>query len=263
VYWANCHESGAILKIAKSGGAVTTLASGLATPQAIAVDDRAVYWVESGSAAGGYTNGGVWAIAKTGGMRQQLAADNGQPHTLTADSTTIYWGGADAINGVSKFGGAVHRFAPATGVTTIAVDDTFIYWGEDRYIVGAINKVSKYGGDTVHLSDYLPVSMAVDFARIDWIDGAGDVFSMSKSGGSVTTLFSSSGGGGSTLTLDGTYAFWTTNDEVRRIPKVGGFKATLAASQPQPRGLAVDAFSVYFTTYGGGTIDRVSKLLTF
>ena len=263
VYFANCTESGAIRRVGKFGGVVTTLADGLAAPQAIAVDDFNVYWVEAGNAAGEYTNGGIYAVSKWGGPKTRLAADTGQPRTLAMDSGSIYWGGADAIHSVSKLGGAVHNLAAASGVTSLAVDATTIYWGEDHYIVGYIIAAPRLGGPRTQLANALPVSLQADFAQLYWIDGGGDVFSMSKLGGSIRTLYTSPGCCGAALAIDGTYAFWTTNDSLQRIPKIGGLRAQLASGLNQPRGLAVDNYSVYFAVYGGGTIDAVSKLLSF
>jgi hypothetical protein len=75
----------------------------------------------------------------------------------------------------------------------------------------------------------------------------------------LVTLDVDAGGGGGEcqLALDGTSAFWWSDQAIRRAPKAGGAAAVLATSQT--RGFTLDSTHVFWTTYGGGTVMRVPK----
>ena len=72
-----------------AGGPPTTLASGRAgTLEAIAVDDRNVYWVE-GSAT--IQQGAIAAVPKTGGQVDVLVSGLSDPMTVAVDSSGVYF----------------------------------------------------------------------------------------------------------------------------------------------------------------------------
>jgi hypothetical protein len=82
------YEDGAVMRVAKMGGAATTIASGQWVPAGIAVDDRNVYWVDSGLADG---VGTVMMAAKGGGAPVVLASGQDSPGAIVVDASCVYW----------------------------------------------------------------------------------------------------------------------------------------------------------------------------
>ncbi|MEO5728030.1 MAG: hypothetical protein ABI134_30900 [Byssovorax sp.] len=64
-------------------------------------------------------------------------------------------------------------------------------------------------------------------------------------------------GNGARLALDEDSVYFTDPSAgvVRRMPKIGGQPATIAAMQSRPSGMAVDAWCVYWAHGGSGTSD--------
>src|SRR6185312_16434374 len=81
--------SGSILKMPKTGGTPTTLASGLFNPGGIQVDSSAVYWALEG--------GQVMGVPTSGGAVATLADWRADPNSLSAGSGNVFW--IDAASG--------------------------------------------------------------------------------------------------------------------------------------------------------------------
>ena len=86
-----------VYKISKSGGAATTLASGLNAACGIALDSTTgvIYVAEAGTwAAGGTYNansGTIGKLSTTGGALTTLTAGLNSPSSIAVDSASIYW----------------------------------------------------------------------------------------------------------------------------------------------------------------------------
>jgi hypothetical protein len=92
VFWAADLDHPSILAVPIGGGMTTLVASASFDPTAIAVDDRNVYWAESG---------GVWRAPKTGGTPIAVATGISTPQQLAVDEHCVYWAG-DSIAGAPK-----------------------------------------------------------------------------------------------------------------------------------------------------------------
>lgn len=137
---------GTIVKQPLGGGASIVLASGLSTVGPIAIDSTTVYWSDM--------FGGVASVPIAGGSVTTLVPPQYTlpPSTILDDSPaaiavangSVYWTSTPldgtspgTIDAVSTSGGAARVVAtPVTRPTGLAVDDTFVYWGE----VGAITE---------------------------------------------------------------------------------------------------------------------------
>lgn len=75
------------MKIPKSGGKPTVLASEQSHPSDLAIDDTSVYWANSGTAAQG---GGIMKISKTGGTPTLLVSTD-NAYFIAVDAASVYW----------------------------------------------------------------------------------------------------------------------------------------------------------------------------
>jgi hypothetical protein len=82
VYWT---LSDAIRRVSKSGGAVTSVQTGLTNAVDLAADATMVYWIETGSP------GKVRKSLRTGGTITDVAKDVVLPRAIAVDDSFVYW----------------------------------------------------------------------------------------------------------------------------------------------------------------------------
>lgn len=117
VYWTTCGDptGGLVRKAPKSGGAVTTLASGDRL-SGVTVDETSVYWIAGTPDA---SSGAVMKAPLDGGAATTLAVRAGAPAHIAVDDTSVYW--------TELLTGAVMK-VPLTGGTPIVVATTRAPW---------------------------------------------------------------------------------------------------------------------------------------
>lgn len=157
VYWMNLgstpsvsdgstvSDGASVMKVAKSGGIPTTLASAQSVGDSpgFAVDATSVYWTTVDS---------VLKVSADGGTPTVLASAQNFPEgysSIAVDATSVYWTTATSIMKIASGGGAAVTLAsvPAITPSEIALDATTVYW---TYLStdsnGGVMKVDKDGG---------------------------------------------------------------------------------------------------------------------
>jgi hypothetical protein len=258
VYWVDDASSGSVMRVAKTGGGVTTLVQNEPQPYALALDATNVYFTDSGSsvkkvplggapsstviatqsayglALSGSTllvgSGDLEAIPTSGGSLTLLATGQNQPRAVTADASNVYW--------ITTSG--VVASVPITGGTM----PTTLTSGQ-----------SGYSG------------IAVDASNVYWTNSAkGTIVSVPIGGGGFTTLATGQTSA-SGIAVAGGYVYWTTNTSAGTVMKLpvggGGTPIAIATGQNYPLGVAVDDTYVYWTDSSGyyGTNGTVMKTL--
>lgn len=246
VYWydVNTSDNTGILKsVSKNGGTVTSLASGLGGVNDFAIDDTSIYWTEHNLGTGA---GSIKSVPKAGGAVVILAS--GTP--------------AGSIFDVFFPGG-------------IALDSTFVYWGEAAG-GGAVRRVPKAGGTVsdINRGQDSITTLALDSSTAPttiYYRGLGaDFFSIPITGGTPTVLATNVGSNiAKDFIVDGTSLFGaetTTPGRVFSVPLAGGIPAYLASNLQNPQGLATDGTFLYYSgdqnnsvNGGPGAIVKMAK----
>jgi hypothetical protein len=172
VYWTD-YTAGAIRKIAKGGGTVTTLATGTTSPSGIATDGINVYWAEQS------WPGHILKVPINGG-NSTIAGYNVNNPGVAIDSANVYWGeniftNQGTIDKAPIGGGVTSNLATGlNNVWALNTDGSSVFWVEDR-MGGTIKQVTVTGSGSVTLADGLaePVALTTDSSRVYWIERNG------------------------------------------------------------------------------------------
>jgi hypothetical protein len=237
---------------------------------AIAVDDTSVYWSQSGASCQPGCYGSVSKISKCGGAPVVLAAQENLPTGLVSDGKNVYWadlavdnGAGGTVNGSVRFvsvdGGTPDTLAPGVAPNKIAMDDTNIYWAENG---GGLFRSTKLSGSTTQLATGPVAVIATDGAKVYWTTAAGgytvgSVKEIARDGGTVITL-ASSDTQPTGIAVDGVNVYWANRSggTIMSVPIAGGTPVPLATGLSNPGSVATDGLNVYWTS-GDGKISRV------
>jgi len=258
IYWGDVSaDGGAVNAVSRTGGCVTTFASGLHVKglRSLAVDRTHVYWVDR-------DHGTVNEAPLSGGPVTTLASGQKGPWDVAVNGTHVYWvdyyGGT--VNEVPVGGGNVTTLATGqAGPGAVAVNGAHVYWVNSRG--GTVEEVPVGGGRVTTLAsgDYYPNAVAVDGKNVFWTTDSGKVKKVSVGGGTVTTLATDDGP--TSVAVYGSHVYWADywGDSIKEVPVGGGKVTILASSQPGPLALAVDSAYVYWGNLLNGTVRKVPR----
>lgn len=266
-------------------GTITTLASGLLQPLAIAVHGGQVLWADTEAAFPG--NPDVMAVPVAGGTPRELFGNVATLTRLVIVGDTLY-GITSNREAIASFlltadGGAgttIYPGNPPNGLNAPDSDGTAVYFlspgatNEDLFSVqiggtGAATALAHNVGsgstDTNTLLD--------DTSTLYWSDsGTGNVYSVAKTGGTPKVLATFVNGSAAVqIALDGSNVYALTVTSLVRFPKAGGVTPVVLASVPgggansylvapgNANALVVDDTFVYWLYEGQGEILKIAK----
>ncbi len=285
VFWYDQGGDGAIgdgpamvKRVSESGGTPTTLAASTnvpawADPQDIlsqpVLDDTNLYWVRDNfdPTSKVQVSWSVVSVPQAGGAETTLFTSQEDLGGLyAADGESLYFSSTDEnfprltkLFSVPEAGGPSKLLATFTGsgsnpmssdyIGEILVDATNLYFPYG----GKLFSMPKGGGGPVTLSTEGSGSIIQDATHLYWQEVNGDILSVAKTGGPVTTLatgFTPTG----FLADDSACVYWIEgHDTVYAAPKAGG-QVIVAAATSQlmaPQGVAADATGVYVADANG------------
>lgn len=227
--------TGSIKMVPTSGGAVTTIVSGLDGVRSLDADSATVYFIEGQYVFQGWESGRLAKVSRGGGAITTLAsavmADFVSP--IAVDDRNVYFADGSGLKKVSINGGVVEILAVELmigQVSAIATDGKFVYW--------------------------LPAESYPTVRRI------------SVDGGPIETIVPPQSWRhiGARLVLDSGYLYWTKrsysvppNDAIIKAPVEGGPTVTVVSGLGALDDLAVAGNDIYFSEEGYPTyIRRVS-----
>ncbi len=252
--WGSVFPDYFIMRVARTRGAATTLASGCA--EDMVSDGVNLCWGEcQGPNA-------IMRVPVTGGVAVTLATA-GCFRCIAQDSDSVYWtdqdvgGGLGIVGKVAKAGGPTTTLATSTQRDQFAIglDDTSVYWTE-----GSVMGVAKDGGAPVTLLG-APIG-AFSGCRSLAVSG-GTLYVANSSTNQIISLPTTGDAGAPNVLASGTGAYAIvagptglfalalgTNLEVEQVALDGGAITTLAtpvASSAPDHALASDG-TLYWTT---------------
>jgi hypothetical protein len=266
VYWTDA-AAGTVSKVAINGGPVTLLDSPdpMARPVGISVGRCNVYWIRGGSTIS-RRSAEVMSVPVNGGSPAGRLTSVGRELNLVRyDRATqqLFWSTgpdvSDSLYRAPATGGTPEEISGSTWIQDFDSDDTHLYLvsrgtGRALFNDGAVMRMAKDGSAGVWLatSQQEPRHLAVGTDRIYWTLANGEIRGIAKTGvGGVSTVLRT-GESLSSLTLDSSYLYWTTEHDVQALPLGGGTVLILAsATNSGPHALKVDGAYLYWLTRSG------------
>lgn len=241
---------------------IIPLATGQATPNALAVDANNVYFVNGG-------NGKLMRMGKDGsGLADGLAgATLTDPRALVTDGQRLVWSNYNAnaavklqranVNGsgIADVGDSFGTFAGG-----LAISGNTIAW-TNRSGTNRVVRAPAAGGAAVVVAtgNVEPAGVAVDATHVYWGSGAnGNLHRQPLAAAAPCTIGTNcpelAPVQAFNLAVDATNLYFTQAAAVSRIAKGGGAVAAIATNQASPLAIAIDAKHVYWSA--GGSIRR-------
>jgi len=262
LYWVDLNQ---VRSMAKTGGPVTNLAGPRTIPPwSVTRVGSNLYWIEAPCCAHG-DKGTIHTVPITGGTPVIVQDNLDSPSSIASDAGHVFWieGGAGigAIEGFASLrssalgGGNARTLIETTAGGPFAADANAIYWA-DKW---TIKRVPLAGGPPQRIAtgDFYIQEVATDGVNVYWVENQpySIVRSVSVNGGAVTTLGAGPGPAGRIRVQDN-YVYWLAHDdEIDRVPKVGGTPIRLVGPIPGlATDFALDANSLYISGWDSGTI---------
>jgi hypothetical protein len=175
-----------VAKAPLAGGAVTTLASSLDSPTAIALHATNLYWTD-----GPPFQGRIMTVPIAGGAPSPLATSlSPTPNALAVDGSQAYATTelGTTIVSVPLSGGTLRTLATnQTGPTALLLDGGFLYWvlqGNAFEASGALARMPVSGGTPQILAEGQadPFALTMDSTAIYWVNHSdpGQVMRLAK-----------------------------------------------------------------------------------
>jgi hypothetical protein len=246
-----------------AGDDVVVLASGLKTPQYLALDGGRIVATDADS-----FGGGVVAVDIGGGPLKTLVTTGARPRGILADPVSITW--TDAIDysvfRIPSAGGAVETLATQQEYAgPMARAGESLFWTNGGPpLAGSVMRLDP-GGVPVVLAagQHDPWGIAADGSGIAWANqssaggGQGQVFSMAFDGSPV--MVASDQATPTDVALDGDRVYWSGNGGVHSAPRDGSSPPKTLAGGFAARGMALAGGAVYFADFGHGLVLKMAR----
>ncbi len=268
VYWGEAPTEGTapgvLFRMESAGGAREVLAS--KTPWSVHTDATHIYWTDVL---------GLRRRARSGGLPETVVPPStgvqGSPLVVAVDATHIYWaasGGNGQILRRAKTGTTPELLVEFENATDVVLDATHVYWIAPSAggLSNQVKRRAKAGGAIEMIASGLSQysKLEVDDTNVYWTTqglfpfGTQGVKRQPKTPGASAETLEANQDFACGLAADGTSAYWTYNDGLRRRHKTGATTEDLGGilTIGLDRALAVNATHVFLAN---GTLKRVSR----
>ena len=248
--------------------------SGFSRAQKLLVNNGFVYWFDYDNTNQDFLGGSLRRVSSAGGTAQILVSGLGLVNDFAVDANNVYWVGYNMQTGEDSYvkkvalsNLAVTTLATGTPagssvllhwVESIAIDSSYVYWGEENPSAG-LRRVPIAGGnvqDIIHDGVGIkPLTITTDSTFVYVIDANSEKLRKVNIGsGLATDLTSGIYDDAFSLILSGANLFWTNlsgtaADGAFQMPVAGGAQSLITGHAPH--NLAVDSQAIYYV----GSID--------
>jgi len=268
VYWADQASGNRVMKVAKTGGAASVVASGGSARTCVIVDAANAYFTDDGNPDAG-TAGDVLKAPLGGGNATSIAADHVKSR-LATDGTYLYWitdqygpmdmmfSGKDALVRMPVGGGTIdvlYNDLSTPEAEELFVDTANVYYSDGAAVTARAKAgggaPTKFGMGTLHGTPFV-----TDGTRLVIVEATGVgqgslvLFHVDGTGRTVLTTTSAT-----PLAVDDSGVYANQSGHLIRFSLDG--KSTTQLTALGPRALALDATSIYFTD--GAAILKLPK----
>lgn len=187
------------------------------------------------------------------------------PFAIAVSATDVYWTEfmANAVMRVPLAGGVPTVIATAPHPSALAIDSTHVYWTAQGLVskapLGGAFEASVYTGSM----DSDTWGIAVDATSVYAADIFTGLQKIPLGGGAPVTLFTTLAPTSFNVVVDAASLYLAVDSVIAKVPLGGGGAITLAAGQDEPRAMALDADTIYWTNAsvanGSGSVMRAAK----
>lgn len=267
VYWIEQNTPGALRRMLKSGGTVTTLATDLEYPTALTLANGYLYFIETDYNA----QSRIRRIPLTGGTPELVVNTSygAVQNQLRHDGTRLFFHDYDQIPAGMKKSAPLGANVTASVIVqdqdqlslALDVDSTYLYFfnNQNRQIL----RVPKGGGPITVLGNGIANATRVFGSTLYFI--ADGVNAIPITGGTPRRLASRvvPTSLAYDLAVDGSHVYWieyTEGGSVNRVP-VGGGEVTTYSQHGNSIGIEVDNTHVYWAENWGGSAGMIRRAL--
>ncbi|MFO1477395.1 MAG: hypothetical protein U1F98_12160 [Verrucomicrobiota bacterium] len=209
---------GIVKSVAKTGGAVSTLLTGLQTYESRIADLFVTNGIIYGG-YGGYNGYNIVSAPVSGGAVTPIVSTTGGYMFGVSGSLIYYGSGFSYINCVTTSGANPTKLASGNWVRGFALDANALYFSD--YFSKDVRKYDFSSGTITPLITGYTADAAVLVDTINLYSSVNGIIQVvPKTGGKVTTLVSS--GTARAYASDGTHLFYVDNNAIMSIPVTGG-----------------------------------------
>jgi hypothetical protein len=243
------------------------IAQGQSSPGEIALDSGHVYWTNYGS-------GSVMRASKDGRTTVIVADNQAFAWGVSVVGNQVYWANASTIGSAwqGSIDGSVAPVelysakAPNSRMRGVAADGEYLFIA--HYDYNQVVRVNLVDQSKASFPAQKPNDIALDAEAAYWSNEEGSLVKLPRAAATGTApqvlLTGISRPRGVAVDENSVFVVAAGNvsasdGTLYRVPKNGGVAVELATALHNPRELALDGLHVYFTSYGDGTVQRMSK----
>ncbi len=257
----NNNGEGRILRVPGAGGAVETLASGLGTPNDLAIAPPWIFWTD-------LETGEIGRVGLDGSDAAIIAAGYSSVWPITADADHVYWATSSDPGDILRMpleGDEVEVEVVASGLdrpqSLLLLEDSLV-WIESGS-THEVRSMPKGGGEIAGLATTVATgrTLVADENYIYWVDVGAGVSRVTRGGGATEVLVAPEVLSLFGLAVDQQRLYWTSPaDKTLSFAALRGAEPEVwAGGLSRPENVVLSSSHIFFTDFDAGEVLRIGK----